>query len=499
MKLVLRLTSRSNILISISILFLILFFLNLWFKSSINSFFSQDDFFHLRMIMDKDIIDIPSFFVSRMEGQTFYRPLSRETYNLLMYKLFNLNSLPYHLVNLSLILTITFLLMILVYELTGNTSTYIISGVIFIISGIHSIELYYLSSVQTLIAANLCLLSIIFYSSYLKSNKINYFLASFLVYSLSLFSHESVIILPAFLLILELFYGKFSLFSLPLRLGLFFTVSLLFFLSSSSLTFLPNQAVYQPNFNLKSIVNTFGWYTAWSFGLPEILVDFVGPNFKLNDNFTYWYKDYARIVFSLVFMICSMLALSIYIYRKSLIKNRFFTLCVLGFAISVLPFLFFPQHKFVYYLSFAIVWFSIAFGVILSMLWRFSIIHKILVIFVVLAFGVVAYKTIELNRITYWAAKRAKAADYILENFKQKYPKIDDGTIIYLTDDPSYPDIAKEWGTSSKQAFYILSGSDALRLFYNDASLRVYFESNGDLPKRIGSEKVLEILAKFPY
>src|SRR3990167_10367730 len=76
----------------------------LFLSDSLFSYFSQDDFFHLRTIMDKSLSSIPSFFISEQKEYAFYRPLSRETYNLLMYRLFGLNSLIFHLVNFTLII-----------------------------------------------------------------------------------------------------------------------------------------------------------------------------------------------------------------------------------------------------------------------------------------------------------------------------------------------------------------------------------------------------------
>src|SRR3989344_1462003 len=489
--------NKLAILISLSIIFFFLFRL---VNISNSSYFSQDDFFHLRMIMDKNIYDIPSFFVNTIEGQTFYRPLSRETYNLIMYQLFGLNPMPFHIYNLLLILLNSILLTLIVKRITNSLLTTYLSVLIFLVSSIHSVELYYLSSVQTLMSTSLVLLSILVYTLFIRSRNINYFLFSILLFSIALFSHESSIVLPGFILILEIFYGrKISIKSFAVYLMPFLFLALLFLISTTSITNLPSQKVYQPIFNIKSILNTFGWYLAWSLGVPEMLVDFVKPGLKLKPEFVVWYKDYVKVISPLIFIYGTVLLLLIFHLRKTLIKNRFFIFCVLAFIISLLPFIFFPQHKFVYYLSLAFIWFSIIFGIILSSAWQYSLIHKALVVLAVLAFSLVAYKTIEINSITHWAAKRAKSAEVLMEGIKKDYPSVPKGSIFYIKDDPNYPYIAAEWGTSSKQVFYILSGSDALKLFYKDSSIETYFQAVGGLPKKTNESRVINFTAIFPY
>lgn len=447
--------------------------------------------------MEHDLIDFPQFFISRGEGQSFYRPLSRETYNLLMYKLFGLNALAYHLMNLLLIILNLFLLAFVIKKITSKNLAMFFSVLIFIISAIHSIEIYYLASIQTLISTFFALISILFFTNYIIKTNINYFLASILFYSLALFSHESAIILPGILFVIYYFlkreYKKLFLLMMP-----FAMVGLLFFLSTSSITNLPSQEVYKPAFQSNKMFNTLGWYILWSFGMPEMLVDFVGPQLAIKSEFTRWYGYYAKVVFPLLFSIVSLLFLII-LSLKKIIFTRLLIISISSFFISISPFLFFPQHKFVYYLSFSSIWFSAAVGSIVATGWRQGIVYKFFTLLIILFFFTISYQTMKLNTITYWAAKRAAAAKVILQDLKRFHPEVDTNTIFYIVDDPNYPDIGSEWGTSSKQAFYILSGSDALKLLYNDPTIETYYQWIGGLPESIDKKKVITFTAKFPY
>lgn len=448
--------------------------------------------------MDKNFYDVPSFFISELEGQTFYRPLSRETFNLLMYKSFGLNALAFHLINLILIITNIYLVYLVTKKLSNNLLAPFFAVFFYSLSSVRNVELYYLASVQTLLAASFTFLSILCFIKFKEAGGISTYLGSILFFLLGLLSHETVIVLPVILFLIHIFKLKknFSFMSIVIFFP-FLLFTALYIFSTFTLIDLPKQLVYQPAFSIKSIFNTLGWYGLWSLGLPEALVDFVGPGFELNPNFLKWFGAYFWTVayFLLIFVAC--LSFLLIRLRKKIFQDRYSILFLACFLVSISPFLLFPQHKFVYYLSFPSVWIFCFLAFISSLAWVNNL--RLFTVFLLLAFVVISFLTSNLNQKTYWAAKRAAAAEVLVEQFGQKYPAPLSGTIFYIVDDPNYPDIAKEWGTSSKQAFYILSGSDALKLLYKDPSIETYYQANGGLPKNIDKKRVIYFTAKFPY
>ena len=483
-------------------LFLILvsaIFLFFWLQKPLLSYFSQDDFFHLRLVMDKKISDIPWFFTNFLEGQTFYRPLSRETYNLLIYTVFGLNPLPFHVVNLLLILANLVLIYLTIRKLNKNHFLAYFTLIIYFFSSIHSIELYYLASVQTLMATTFSLFCLQFYINYFTERNINYYLSSILFFLISLLCHESAIVLPGIIFLTNFVIQGPTLKEKTLLTLPFIFLSIFYFTTTIDLSNLPKQQIYQPVFQIKTILNTLGWYILWSFGLPETIVDFVKPGFILKEEFIIWYRDYVKIVFPLLFIAISFLIMKVWFQRKTLFSEFFLFFAIGSFIISISPFLLFPQHKFVYYLSLPIIWFSTALGFILANSWKAGNIYKLLTILMLISFIIISYQTNTLNITTHWAAKRAKAAEVLIQQIKLDHPSVPKGSVFYIKDDPYYPDIAKEWGTSSKQAFYILSGKDAVQLIYNDLTIRAYFEDVNDLPLNVDPQKIITLTAKFPY
>ncbi len=472
----------------VNVIFLSSFVLIIFlFSVPISSYFSQDDFFHFRTIMDKNFTDIPSFFIDRNYESGFFRPLSRQTYNLIMYKVFNLNPLPYHLVNLILIGILNILTFLIVRKITNNVKIAILSVVIFAISAVHSIEIYYLSSVQTLLAS-----MFIGFSTYLfLSDKKVY---SVIFFILGLLCHEIAIVLPGFILMVSILKGE-KIKNIFLNLFPFATISVIYLILASSFVNLPKQAVYQPIFHPKAIINSLSWYTLWSFNFPEILSDFVGSNFSLNPNFIKWYGEYFRIVSISFIIILSVLFLFIVKFYRQIFKKEL-AYFLGGFIISIGPFLFFPQHKFIYYLSFTTVWFSAILALVFVSGGK-TLFGKVLIVIAILSLLLISYQTTGLYKSTYWAAKRAEAAKFLAADIKKTFPNIEKNSIFYIKNDPDYPNIASEWGNSSKQAFYILSGADAFKLIYNDSTVTVYYE---DIKKPPEDTKDIKIYtAKFPY
>lgn len=474
------------ILISITIA---TFFINPLF-----SYFSQDDFFHLRQVMDEKITNLPNLFMPAVnEEQTFYRPLSREFYNFVMLNTFGVWFFPYHLVNLLLVFINGALAYKLFKPFIKGRMVWVLAGIIYYTSQVHSVELYYLASVQTLISTAFILLSFLAY------RRIYFF--SILFFLLAIISHESSVVFIPIVLVFEILKEKLS----PERIKkiIYKIIPFLVILGLRVVIYfyilgLPDQTSYKMSFLPTDILNTFIWFTLWCFGLPEMLTDFVTLRFQINPNLIRFYGDYVLFATILLMLIFLSLIIILVSLRKNILEQKLIFMVVLCYIISLTPFLFFPLHKFVYYLSFPVIWFSVCMGIILNIAWNKGRSYKFLVVLCLGAYILLSYKTIQLNKITYWAAKRAVAAEYIVNNIKILYPKVQKGTVFYIKNDPDYPFIAKDWGTSSKQAFYILSGSDALQLIYKDPTLRVYYEdvNASNMPKDKNS---VNYTAKFPY
>ena len=487
------------ILTALSILAIFLFL-----RHPLLSYFSQDDFYHFSEVWDKNISDVPGLLIPGSVTTQFYRPITRELYNLFAYKTFQLWAFPYHLINLSFILVNGFIFLVILKKFIDNRYFLFFSGWIYLFSAVHSVELYYLPSIQTLIASFFMLLSLLFYLEFRNRNYLKFYLPAVFFFLLSLLSHESSMIFPLLLIILEIFYLRTYRLDLiksaVLRILPFLFILIARVLIAVIFLQMPKEEVYQPVFSLGSIFNSLAWFVIWSFGLPEMLVDFATLTLKFNPNLLKFYGQYFYFIFPLFGLILiSIFVIAVYLFKQGSILRREIFLFAVFFLTSVSPFLFLPLHKFVYYLSFPLLWFCALLGCIFYFYCATGKTSQLLIGLLLFSLTVISMETIDINRITYWAAKRAAFAKYLVNDLKERYPTVPESTIFYIKNDPIYPFISNEWGTSSKQAFYILSGPDALRLIYRDSSLKAYYESVSGLPLEIGPNKLIIYEARFPY
>lgn len=231
-------------------------------------------------------------------------------------------------------------------------------------------------------------------------------------------------------------------------------------------------------------------------GISEILVDFV-KDFKFSPDFLIWYANYLKIAMGMLVIFMAILV-SLFLHDIKKLPYRLMILLMALYVISLLPFLLLPDHKQSYYLSFGQIWLYGLFAIIFSQALA-SPRMRVTIVIGLAAFFLTNFATSRLNDKTYWAAKRAKAAQALLENIQKQYPQVAASSTFYFISNKSYPDFAQSWGSSSQQAALILSGADALKVVYNDRSISALFDNAGSLPRSIDHDKVLTVEAVFPY
>jgi hypothetical protein len=265
---------------------------------------------------------------------------------------------------------------------------------------------------------------------------------------------------------------------------------------------LPKDVNYSPVWSIRKVFNSLGWYTGWGLGLPDMLVDFVGPGLKLNPKLMLWWGNYFKIIFPTSSMIILTLTVSI-IYllfknRKVFFERNFWFL-FFWYPVALSPVVLLPWHKFLHYLNPALpAIFGIVFFIILAVYDLLTKKNKILArlflgVFCLMLF-ILSLTSIKLEEKTYWPINRGKIAKNLIEEVRNTYPTLPKGVVLYFKNDPEYPKISPEWGNSSTQAYYALSGKDAIQLLYNDSTLKVYYE---DIEKPPEEGQLFSVIAKI--
>lgn len=110
---------------------------------------------------------------------------------------------------------------------------------------------------------------------------------------------------------------------------------------------------------------------------------------------------------------------------------------------------------------------------------------------------VVFLTSVKIGESTFWAAERGRIAGKLVKEVTQNYPSVPKGSAFYFLNDQDYPFVAKDWGSTSKQASFILNREDALQLLYKDPTLRVFYEDLGGVPSDFPKDRIYSLVAKI--
>jgi len=474
--------------------------------------FSQDDFFHIRAsTLDGSLKQFVSFFGFPNQydrGYAFYRPVFREAYYFLLTKGFGMTSLPYRLASFGVHFGCIIMVFLLMEKFFKRRLFSFLTALFYGMATPQVGTFYYhAGGIQASGATLFFLLSLYFYQRFLEEDLRKFWVLTFICFIASFSSIELIgVILPLSLIGLEFLRVK--------KISLDWVKKMIFRLSPLYLVFgaylyldlfkigLPGQVSYSPTLSPAKILNSLSWYFGWGLGLPDMLVDFVGPGLKLSPKLMLWWGSYFKIIFPAFFLVVLMLLFSgvyLFLKNKKFFKNKYFWYLLFWFPIALSPVIVLPWHKFLHYLNpglpslFGVVFFIVLGAYDLLKKKNKLVARAYLGLFCFLLF-LLSFVSIKLEEKTYWAINRGKIAKNLIEQMKETYPSLPQGAVLYFENDPQYPFIAEEWGGSSTQAYYALSGKDAAQLIYHDPTLKVYYE---DIEKPSEGEEVFSITARI--
>jgi hypothetical protein len=442
---------------------LVLVFVLLIFIPSLFTYFSGDDWSHLRLAQIDSFSSFVNFFSFKTNPQTaaFYRPLSTQVFFFIFQSIFGLKSFFYHLFVLTAFIYSLYLLYSLCLVLFKNNKFIAnVSLLIYAFSATNFTRLYFLSAFQEVAMIIFVLLSFIYF---LKNKKTS--VLSLLFFVLALMSKETAVVLPAIVLTYSLVFTKKNSLKEVLKKHLpFWLISITYLLLRFFVFKLPVGDSYIFSFLPSKILNTLLWYVLWSFGTPELLVDYVSSGLRpLPRLFT----DYP--IWSYIMILGTLISVSVsgYVFFKNLrkfTKEHFFSLFI--FLVSISPLLVLPFHKFTLELGLPLVGFSIFIALLLK---NHPKVSKIF-LFTFILFN------LSTNYLTYtrhYSVQRSKTAKKIHQYFQSEYPKYPKDSYLEFINDTA--DYGALWG-SSKQIAHTTSHSDMFKVIYNDHSIKVFFE-----------------------
>lgn len=447
---------KSNIIISLLTIILLTGWL---YRSSFNAYFFQDDWFSLRISQAKTLGDFFSFFIPRPDV-IYYRPFGMQVPFFFLQKLFGVNPLPFHLVQLLTHAVNSILVYILVRLILKKDTIALLASFLYGTSSVHYIPFYWFATYAFVLGPTLFFSSYIFFIRFLDKRKHVYFFLSFLFFTIGLFVNEMVIVAPfIFGLYIFIFRKKeakkaFSL--LP------YTVMSLSFLVLRFFIFPPpTSGLYSMTIG-KHVANNLEAYFLWSFNWPEEmkaqLLNFVTVNPEFIKGFSNYYLIFvSSLLFFIVLWYIIPFILILVEKRKTVFP--FITFGLSWFIIGLLPVLFFQHHTFSYYLPISLVGFLIwslsMFNVLLEKLQKKTFLRIFCIVLVMIVWLTVSVVTIDFNAKIHWAPRRAKQAKLLSEKAKQYYNPSSSELDIYV-----FPSSENKLSLNDQDAFKIIFANE---------------------------------------
>ncbi|MDQ3239367.1 MAG: hypothetical protein M3P33_02480 [bacterium] len=351
-----------KIIISLIVVFFV--FWTVIFTPLTSLYFFSDDFIWLNDAKNDDIGAIQSYFYD--SNGFFYRPLTK-IYFFVAWRIFGLDGVGYHIVNILLHLLISFMVFLFSYlllclyakneNLTKNRLIAFGSAFLFLVLPAHLENIVWPSAITELFPAFfiLIILCLVSYSNLAKINNINLatiYCAIFACFWLALFSHEYAVVAPLLIIATD-FYAflvnnpKFSYLAIKKFFGhklwfylILFVIDILYLLVRAMAGSHWSGGDY--SYNLVKLPLNFVGNLVGYVGVGVVGIDFI--------NMYQWLREAGRNNLSSVFLIATILVfLLIFIFRflhfygflnvKQNSSNIWFCwYLLLFFVVSLLPF-----------------------------------------------------------------------------------------------------------------------------------------------------------------
>lgn len=365
----------------------ILFFL---FVPAFTTFFTNDDFFHLK-------ISQPGQLSSSFTAFTHFRPLTTQVYYFISTFLFSNTPQVLRFISLLFLVIIGVQVHRIANKLGLSSHTAAIASLLYLTSATHYAHLNYSGAFHELGLAVFVLGGLLALWSRPGLSPVFFILA--------LMSKETAIMYPGLLLLLKWYVPKLkiSLFShlAILAIYLVFRFFHFGFATGDSYSWQISPQVF----------NTLGWYGLWSFNLPEMWVDFIGPGLHLNPNLLkYWKAE----TLSIAGVSVALLA----IWTKKFRPDRIQAFGLIWFVTSLGPLLLLPWHKFAFYLTLPLV------GIVLILAQTAT--KKFTILWILLAL-----LTYNLTLRTHWISQGANTARRWHEFFQTSRGSLAGKTLIF--------------------------------------------------------------------
>lgn len=447
------------------------------YREAFSAYFFQDDWFTLRISNAQTVSDFFRFFAPRSDV-IYYRPLGMQVLFFALYRMFGLNSLPFHVFMLSVVGGISLLSYHVYYQLTNSRENAAIGAFLIATSAIHFIPFFWASTMAFPFGFFFILTALLSYLSYVKTRKRLYLVSMVLCQVFGLLTNEQAMLIVPIIFFNMILLSTFS--KIPLLLLLPFPVLYIVL----RLSFLPSlDNTYALSIGT-STIKAAGVYALWLLNWPDELKNqlnniLVGNTIFLT-TFPWLIFWMSVLTAASVGIIGSELARVHQKERKG--KALLFYLCVAILGV-VMP-LAFPYHAYPYYLHVSAFG---AYGIVAMGLLNFpkTIRYGFLALWVI-GSGVSTH----FSTLNHWAVQRSEISRIIVRHMLVEYPLLKPGEVVYVPNDPYL-----KVNFSDQEAARIIYSDDRAEMLYYGKEDPIWKDIPRDKPDRI-EERLHRIYVK---
>ncbi len=298
----------------------------LYSSSLKHGFYSEDYSILFATIRDFNTFSLYNAFVDAFFQPVFYRPLAAWTFFHYLYSIFNINPLGYRIVLLFIFWSNSLLIYTVLNKLFKNDIVSLLGSVFYLSRGLFNITIQWIALDNELLMSFFILLTMVVYLEYLDKKSVKFYLISILFTILAITAKETAIMLPLMLFCLELIYLEG--YNIPdikkiiFRMLPFF---LIFAICSGRILYFRDQISTGPYGTQFSLIVLF-----------QNLVFYIPKIFN---------NIFEAIIVALILVF----TVFVIIHQKQKFDKFFFIGLLIFF--SVVPFIFFENHSYSYYLS----------------------------------------------------------------------------------------------------------------------------------------------------
>lgn len=432
------------------------------YRTSISSYFFQDDWFSLSISKVGNIADFFRLFIPRSDV-IYYRPLGMQVPFFLLRTFFGINPTPFHVITMVTHMVNIFLVFFLIRLLKRDDGIAFLCAFMYGVSTVHYIPAFWFATYAFVLGPAFFLSSFALFVMFWQKQKTKYYVLSIILFILGLFTNEIVMLLPIVLLFYQFYASKIEI----KKLSPYFTGAVLLIVARFMVFPPPINGAYQLGLG-KELASNLRAYLLWSFNWPEEMKAQFTNLLMVNPVFIKEFFGYFAafiVTFAIDITLFYVLPLIFIVRKKSKELFKLAVFCGAWFIIGLLPVLFFTGHSFAYYLPISLVGLlflsNSLFKYFLEMLDKHNRYMSLFVITILIVSWIISSVfTIDFNSKIHWAPRRAQLSELLVEQIKN---------------DPTVLQNKVAFVNNTSENKLALNNQDALKVIFNDGKIRTVY------------------------